>query len=158
MKPVYPKTYKVAQQGCVFFHFSLATSINKFVCYFMLWYNKWEYWSLIITKGVQCLKRHWTLLVTVKDQSPYAQSTNLWKFELNWSSKLGDKNGRKKHHCHTKFGAFRCLISRPQNLTLRSQNQTHGKLLLSRKLFYFRGSRFSQSFTLSILLPSKFLC
>ena len=39
--------------------------------------------------------------------------------------------------------AFRCLILRPQNLILRSQNQICGKLLLSRKLRYFKGSRFS---------------
>ena len=49
--------------------------------------------------------------------------TNLWKFELNWSSKLRDNNGRKKHPYHTKLCAFRCLISGPQNLILRSQNQ-----------------------------------
>ena len=48
--------------------------------------------------------------------------TNLWKFELNWSSKLRDNNEEKKknHPCHTKLGAFRCLISRPRNLILRS--------------------------------------
>ena len=41
--------------------------------------------------------------------------TNMLKFELNWSSKLQDNNDRK-HPCHTKLGAFRCLILRPQNL------------------------------------------
>ena len=45
--------------------------------------------------------------------------------------------------------AFRCLISGPQNLILRSLNQIREKLLLSRKLHYFKGSRF---------LPSKVLC
>ena len=72
--------------------------------------------------------------------------TNLWKFELNRSSKLRDNNERKKHPCDTKLCAFRCLISRPQNLSLRSRNQIHGKLLLSRKLRHFRGSRFSHCF------------
>ena len=51
--------------------------------------------------------------------------------------------------CHTKLCAFGCLISMPQNLNLRSQNQVCGKLLLSRKLCYFRRSRFSQCFILS---------
>ena len=49
--------------------------------------------------------------------------TNLWKFELNWSSKLRDNNERKKHHCHTKLCAFRWLISRPLILNLSSWNQ-----------------------------------
>ena len=44
--------------------------------------------------------------------------TNLWKFELNRSSKLRANNERKKHPCHTKPCDFRCLISRPQNLTI----------------------------------------
>ena len=75
--------------------------------------------------------------------------TNLWKFELNRSSKLRDINERKKHPCHTKLFAFWCLISRPQILNLRSQNQIRGKLLLSRKLRHFRVSCFSQCFILS---------
>ena len=36
--------------------------------------------------------------------------TNLWKFELNWSSNLRDNYERKKHPCHTKLCAFRWLI------------------------------------------------
>ena len=55
--------------------------------------------------------------------------TNLWKFELVWSSELRDNYERKKHPCHTKLCAFRYLISRPQILNLRSQNQIRGKLL-----------------------------
>ena len=51
--------------------------------------------------------------------------TNMRKFELNQSSKLRDNNEGKKHPCHT-LCAFRCLISRPQVLNLRSQNQIHG--------------------------------
>ena len=53
--------------------------------------------------------------------------TNLWKLELNWSSKLRrDNNERIIHPCHTKLCAFRWLISRPQILNLRSQNQIRG--------------------------------
>ena len=74
--------------------------------------------------------------------------TNLWKFELNWSSKLGDMKEIKNNLNHTKLCAFRCLILRPQILNLRSRNQIPGKLLLSRKLHHFRGSRFSQCFIL----------
>ena len=65
-----------------------------------------------------------TLLVIVKYQSSHFvylnmhTIINLWKFELNWSSKLWDNNERKKHPFHTKLCAFRCLISRPQNLIL----------------------------------------
>ena len=91
--------------------------------------------------------------------------TNLWKFELNWSSKLRDNNERKKKHpCHTKLCAFRWLISRPQFLNLRSRNQIRGKLLFSRKLCHFRGSRFSQcllpstSFLLIIILSNNQKC
>ena len=48
---------------------------------------------------------------------------NLWKFELNWSSKLRENNERKKHPWHKKLCAFRCLISGPQNLFVISQQQ-----------------------------------
>ena len=50
---------------------------------------------------------------------------------------------KKKHPCQSKLCAFWCLISRPQILNLRSRNQICVKLLLSRKLRHFRGSRFS---------------
>ena len=49
--------------------------------------------------------------------------TNLWQFELNRSSKLRDNNERKITPCHTKLCAFRCLISRPQILNLRSNSR-----------------------------------
>ena len=88
--------------------------------------------------------------------------TNLWKFELNWSSNLRDNNERKKRPCHTKLCALRWLISRPQVLNLRSRNQIGGKLLLSQKLLHFRGCRFSQCFIPSTsphyLSPRKVLC
>ena len=50
---------------------------------------------------------------------------------LNRSSKLGDINekNQKKHPCHTKLCAFSRLISRPQILNLRSQNQVREKCL-----------------------------
>ena len=53
--------------------------------------------------------------------------TNLWKFELDCSSELRDNYERKNHPCHAKLCAFRCLISRPQILNLRSRNQIHWK-------------------------------
>jgi hypothetical protein len=81
--------------------------------------------------------------------------TNLWKFELNRSSKLRDNNNRKKTPLSREVVYF-------QILNLRSRNQIRGKLLLSRKLRHFRGSRFSPCFILSTspyyLLPSKVLC
>ena len=49
--------------------------------------------------------------------------TNLWTFELSWSSELREINERKKHPCHTKLWTFRCLISGPQNLIQRSWSQ-----------------------------------
>ena len=64
-----------------------------------------------------------TLLVIVKDQSLAVSQhmhkiTNLWKYELNRSSKLRDINGKTplSHHGHTKLCALICLISRPQVL------------------------------------------
>ena len=62
------------------------------------------------------------------------KTTNLWKFELK---KLRDKKWKKKP-CYTKLCDFRCLISRPQILNLRSWNQIIRKLLLSWKLRHFR--------------------
>ena len=88
--------------------------------------------------------------------------TDLWKFELNWSSKLRDNNKRKKDPWHTKLCAFTWLISRPQIQNLRSRNQIREKLILSRKLCHFRGSCFSQCFIRSTSphysSPSKVLC
>ena len=88
--------------------------------------------------------------------------TTMWKFELNWSSKLRDITERKKHPCNKKSCVLRCLISRPQILNLRSQNQICWKLLLSQKLCYFRGSRFSKCFIPSTSphysLPNEVLC
>ena len=54
------KAHKVMQQGCLCFHYYLATSITNFefkflqACYVMhtLGYTKWKYWSLTITKGI----------------------------------------------------------------------------------------------------------
>ena len=78
----------------------------------------------------------------------------VWEFELNWFSKLRENNKRKITlvSCHTKVCAFRCLISIPQNLIMWSRNQNRGKLLLSWKLRYFRGSRFSQCLYITINL------
>ena len=56
---------------------------------------------------------------------------------------------KEKTPLSQKLCAFRCLISRPQYLILRSRNQFRGKFILSRKLHHFRGSRFSQCFILS---------
>ena len=72
------------------------------------------------------------------------------KFELNSSLKLRDNNGEK----NTLVDTWSCVLSdarfRDHILNLRSRNQIRGKLLLSRKLSYFRGNRFSQCF-----IPSK---
>ena len=77
--------------------------------------------------------------------------TNLWKFELNRSSKLRDNIERKnKTICHTKLCAFRCSSSRPPILNPRARNQISQKItFFSRKLRHFRESRFSQCFILS---------
>ena len=53
--------------------------------------------------------------------------------------------------------ALRWLISRPQNLIPRSRNQIREKLLPSRKLRYFRGSRFQQCFILSTSLQCSLI-
>ena len=58
----------------------------------------------------------------------------------------------KKNTCHTKLCVFRCLISKPQILNLKSR---------TRKLRHFKGSRFSQCFKPSTSphnsLPSEVL-
>ena len=47
---------------------------------------------------------------------------------------------KEKHPCHTKLCAFRRLISRPQNLILRSRNQIRGKLHLCRNKVTLEGA------------------
>ena len=113
-------------------------------------------------KAVDTIGNCQRLAFTVGVSQHMHKITNLWKFELNRSSKLRDNNERKKHPCHKKLCAFRWLISKPQVLNLRSRNQIRGKILLSRKLWHFRGSRFSQCFIPSTSphysSPSKVLC
>ena len=123
------------------------------------------YWYLSTfsrLKAADTIGKCQRLAFTVGVSQHMHKITNLWKFELNRSSNLQDNNERKKHPCHTKLCAFRCLISRPQVLNLRSQNQICEKLFLSRKLCHFRGSRFSQCFFPSTSphysLPRKVLC
>ena len=113
-------------------------------------------------KAVDTIGNCQRLAFTVGVSQHMHKITNLWKFELNRSSKLRDNNERRKHPCHTKLCAFRWLISRPQVLNLRSRNQIRGKLLLSPKLWHFRGSCFSQCFipptSPHYLSPRKVLC
>ena len=97
-------------------------------------------------KAVDTIGNCWRLAFTVGVSQHMHKIRKLRKFELNRSPKLRDNNERKKHPCHTKLCAFTWSISRPQLLNLRSWNQIRGKLLLSRKLLHFRGSRFSQCF------------
>ena len=52
---------------------------------------------------------------------------------LDWSL----RDNYEKKTCHTKLCTFRCLISIPQILNLRSRNKIRGKLLLTRKLRHF---------------------
>ena len=115
------------------------------------------HWSLIITivrciflysvlKAVDTIGNCQRLAFTAGVSQHMHKITNLWKFELNRSSKLQDNNERRKHPCHTKLCAFRWLISRPPVVNWRSRNQIRGKLLLSPKLWRFRGSCFSHCF------------
>ena len=87
-----------------------------------------SHWSFFFSlKTLDTIGNCQRLVFTVGGSQHMHQITNLWKFELNRSSKLQDNNERKKYPCHTTLCAFRWLISRPQGLNLRSQNQIHGK-------------------------------
>ena len=50
--------------------------------------------------------------------------TNLWKFELDWSSKLRDNYERKKHPCHTKLCAFRYEVLKSTSWKITSSSKT----------------------------------
>ena len=75
---------------------------------------------------------------------------NLWKIDLNWSSKLRDNNGRKNtlvtQSCVLSDAWFGDRKIYFWGLEIKLKYFS-GKLLLSRKLCYFRGSRFSQDLT-----------
>ena len=74
------------------------------------------------------------------------KTTNLWKLELNWSSKLQD-NGRKKHPCHSK-----CKVVCFQMLDLGTSklssevSKPNSNILVENNFFHenyvTRGSRF----------------
>ena len=84
----------------------------------------------------------------------FAVASAFWCF---WSLAV-KHNVLLEHPCHTKLYVFRCLISKPQILNLRSRNQIRGNFILSRKLHYFRGNLFSRCFYtihLSPLLVTK---
>ena len=173
------------QQGRFCFHCSLIANLTTnwaqiftgLLCY--AYFEIHQEWILVFDNYQTCpvsLNQHTIAGLMAEDTIGNCQGlaftvgvsqhmhkiTNLWKFELKRSSKLRDNNEEKKHPCHTKLCAFRWLISRPQVLNLRSRNQICGKLLLSRKLWHFRGSRFSQCFILSTSphysSPRKVLC
>ena len=89
--------------------------------------------------------------------------TNLWKFELNWSSKLQDNNEEKKHPGHTKCVLLDVWF---RDLTifwgLEFKFEWKIKSFSKTTIRYFRESRFSQCFillytALHCLLPSKFV-
>ena len=91
-------------------------------------------------------------MLIVKDQSYMHTITNLWKFELNWSSKLREKNGRKKTPLSHKLCAFRCL-----------EFETLAEVSISIQIFYWEVTSFSKAMLLQrtalyCSLPSKFLC
>ena len=151
------KAHTFVQKGyfCFFHYFLFASLINN-------WAQTFAGWLFLLhlvgihqgrITGLWLIPKIYTLPLKAVDTNGNCQNpvfslcvsqhvheiTNLWKFELDWLSELRDNYERKKHHCHTKLCTFRCLISRPQVV----------KLLLSRKLHHFRGSRFSQDFILS---------
>ena len=132
---------------------------KKIRAHFINWHRPH---NVVILKAVDTIGNCQRLAFTVGVFQYMHKITNLWKFELNRSSKLRNYNERRKHPCHTKLCAFRWLTSRPQVLNLRSWNQICGKLLLSRRLWHFRGSRFSQCFIPSASphysSPRKVLC
>ena len=111
-----------------------------------------------------------TPLVIVKDQSSHLvypnmhKITNLWKFWLNWSSNLQEHTERicflqnivcfQMHNNRLQLKSF---ITRVRNDLFRKYFSEKTK-----KLCYFRESRFSQCFTLPTALhhslPIKCLC
>ena len=117
---------------------------------------------LFICSGIGFFKRQSLILVVVKDQyshlgvSNYMHiMTNLWKFWLNWSSKLWENNEQENlPHC-IKLMAFRCQRKasclKPWDSILWLENT------LSLKLHYFKGCRFMVSIALQCSLPVKFV-
>ena len=74
-----------------------------------------NFWIQISWKTLDTIGNCQRPLVSLSVSQHMLKITNLWKFELNWSSKLRENNRRRKNPCRTKLWAFRCLISRPQN-------------------------------------------
>ena len=71
--------------------------------------------------------------------------TNLLKFRLNWSSMLRDNNGRKKNTLSHEVVCCQMLdFGTSKSNSEVSKSNSWKIILLSRKLSYFRGSRFSQ--------------
>ena len=116
-------------------------------------------WADVHTNTFKDTGHYWSFSQTSLHSSQHMHKiTNLWTFELNSSSKLRDNNERKITPSLLEVVCFQMLLTlRPQIL-----NQIRGKLLLSRKLHYFRGNRFSQLFILSssphYSLQRKVLC
>ena len=108
----------------------------------MLRYTEWEDWSSHLVYPWR--NKSSNLFLHGVSQHMHIV-TNLWKFELNWSSKFGDNNERKKTLSHEVM-CSQMLDFETSILNLRSRNQIHGKLLLSWKLRHFRGSHSSQCF------------
>ena len=126
-------------------------------------------WSLYISKSIN-------LMCILKTLDNFGNRPvfslmvylNIYAQNNNWSSKLRDDNGRRNTYSHTKLCAFRFdLEPSKSNYEVSKSNSNiicmyENYFCLSRKLRYFRGSRFSQCFILSTAphwsLTMKFLC
>ena len=109
----------------------------------------------ILSTALPCL-----LFWVITNSVHMHKMTNLWKFELNWLSKLRENNG-KKNTLVAQVGCFQMPWIRDLSWGLQfNSNILVRNYLFSQKLCYLRGNRFSQFFILSTALhcslPSNF--
>ena len=118
-------------------------SIFSLELFFVSWYKKKlptaGLWCLYLSRFRfyffrNCQRPVWSLAVS----QHMLKITNLWNFVLNRSLKLRENNERKKHPCHTRLCAFRCLISR--------QLKFMGNYFLKTTLIHMRGEPFLTMF------------
>ena len=136
------------QQGCLFFCYSLPTLTTNWVQIFTgllifayVWITKWEYWSLTITSGVQCLSgicRWWFWIVREWTKPKGSPSTAKEVGFLSLVHTACECKCMNLKKCFHKFAMTVELCSTPAKQSLRKQPcdvKVSFRIRIPRKLF-----------------------
>ena len=106
--------------------YSPVTTLHKLKCFSKGFLNTVCFFSAMNVKTVDTIGNCQSLVFTVGVSQHMHNITNLWilsSIDRRICEILMKEKTPLSHNGHTKLRAFRCLISTPQILNLRSRNQ-----------------------------------